>query len=237
MIAEPHLHTLLVPLPVRTKRGVTSNPSPLLDAGGGVQEFTAVVNVADQPAWLKRLVLRFAVLFSGTMDAAGRSGSGAGASASPVETPGASLFGGAPNLEQRGPSAAAAERTAMADEWLPAALQPRKAGEAKRKQQKRVRREPQAGSQGLAAAGGASGPEPRGDAPAERGSPYRFSPAEQGTVRRGHGGSGASASGQPPAAPPGVDRLGGGPPMYAARGAGGSAGAMPVSARLLISTV
>ena len=35
----------------------------------------AVVNVAEQPAWLKRLGLRFAVLFSGTMDATGRSGS------------------------------------------------------------------------------------------------------------------------------------------------------------------
>lgn len=191
-----------------------------------MQEFTAVVDVADQPAWLKRLVLRFAVLFSGTMDAAGRSGSTAGASASPVGTPGPSQFGGAPNLERREPSAAAAERTAMAGDWLPAALQPRKAGEAKRKQQKRVRREPQAGSQGVAAAGGASGPEPRGDAPGrERGNPYRFSPAEQETPRRGHGGSSASASGQPPAVPPGVDRLGGGPPMYAARGAGGSAGA------------
>ena len=191
-----------------------------------MQEFTAVVDVADQPAWLKRLVLRFAVLFSGSMDAADRSGSSASASVPPMGPLGPSRLGGAPNLERREPAGAVDERPATAaNDWLPAALQPRKAGDAKRKQQKRARREPQAGSQASAAAGGASGPEPRGDAPAEGVNSYRVGAAEQGASRRGHSGSGASASSQPPAVPPGVDRLGGGPPMYAARGAGGSAGA------------
>ena len=184
-----------------------------------------MVDVADQPAWLKRLVLRFAVLFSGSMDAAGRGGSGADAAAPLMGPLRPSQFGAAPNLDRREPSAVTKRPATAANDWLPAALQPRRAGEPKRKQQKRERREPQAGSQALNAGGGARGPEPRSDAPAERVNPYRVSTPEQAATRRPRDGSGALASGAPPAVPPGVDRLGGGPPMYAARGAGGSAGA------------
>ncbi|KAK9843985.1 hypothetical protein WJX81_001099 [Elliptochloris bilobata] len=58
--------------------------------GSGVQEFTAVVDVVDQPAWLKRLVLRFAVLRA-------RGGGGTPASGrAPAGPPGVDRLGAGP---------------------------------------------------------------------------------------------------------------------------------------------
>jgi len=206
-----------------------------------VQKFSVVLDVADQPAWLKRLVLTFAVRVGG-MDAA----------ASPAQRP--ATPGGAPNLARREPAAPArasprADGPALADDWLPAALQPRRGDMPKRKQPKRTRRDAHGGSSGGGGprAGGSMAEEgesavsaAESSAAAARGGSALREAGEAGGAwrgarsasQRGGGGvggswSGALAPGLPRGAlaPPGVGRLGSGGPVHAARGAPNSAGA------------
>lgn len=211
-------------------------------AGAGVQKFSVVLDVADQPAWLKRLVLTFAVRVGG-MDAA----------ASPAQRP--ATPAGAPNLARREPAAAAraaprADGPALADDWLPAALQPRRGEAPKRKQPKRTRRDAQGGSSSgggprgggsmaeegeLAVSAAESSPAAArgGSAPREAGEAGGAWRGARSATQRGGGGAGGSWSGalapgllRGALAPPGVGRLGSGGPVHAARGAPSSAGVL-----------
>lgn len=184
-----------------------------------------MLDVEDTPAWLKRLVLRFAVLVGSPMQAASAAARGSSARQpcqdtdhvpSPVSGPRDELSG-APNLARREPASgpmleptpAPLEGRAKADtvnEWLPAAMQPRRV-KPKRKQ-KRSRREGQSGGDDAGAGGGQ-----RGISPAE-GSLGRYTAGGHAAACVGAGLDGEAE--QPPAA----RRSGGG----GAHGGGGSDG-------------
>ena len=136
-------------------------------AEAGLQSFTAVFDVVDQPHWLKCFVLRFSVLIAAKLDDSSGPGGGrttaaddtsSSSSMAPAQRPGsAAAQHGAPQQVAKG-TPPAAERAAQAAEcgWLPPALLPPKAdgGAAGGKQKQPKKRAKQRGSGGAGAGAG-----------------------------------------------------------------------------------